>query len=174
MLVDACPGADVSGARSRAAPPPGVERDVALARFATVRTGGRAELFARVADADQLVSLLAWASEQGVEVSVLGSGSNVLIADEGVSGLVLKLDRALAGVAREGTRLVCGAAARLPAVAVLAARAGLAGIEFGVNIPGTVGGAVRMNAGAYGGQLANVLECGRDRRRRRRAPGLAA
>jgi UDP-N-acetylmuramate dehydrogenase len=123
-----------------------------------VRTGGRAELFARVADTDALVELLAWAGARRVELSVLGSGSNVLIADEGVQGLVLKLDRALAGVSREGSRLVCGAAARLPAVAVQAAREGLTGLEFGVNIPGTVGGAVRMNAGAYGGELANVLE----------------
>jgi UDP-N-acetylenolpyruvoylglucosamine reductase len=138
--------------------PAGVERDVPLARFSTVRTGGPAERFARAADTEALVRLLAWAAEQGLQVSVLGSGSNVLIADEGVPGLVLKLDRALAGVRREGSRLVCGGAARLPAVATLASREGLTGIEFGVNIPGTVGGAVRMNAGAYGGQLANVLE----------------
>jgi UDP-N-acetylmuramate dehydrogenase len=138
--------------------PEGVERDVPLARYSTVRTGGAAEHFARVADAEALVRLLAWADEQGLAVSVLGSGSNVLIADEGVPGLVLKLDRALAGVRREGSHLVCGGAARLPAVATLAAREGLTGIEFGVNIPGTVGGAVRMNAGAYGGQLAHVLE----------------
>jgi UDP-N-acetylmuramate dehydrogenase len=138
--------------------PPGVQRDIALARFATVRTGGSAELFARVQDARELVALLAFASANGLDVAVLGSGSNVLIADEGVAGLVLKLDGALAQVRREGTRMVCGAAARLPAVAARAAREGLSGIEFGVNIPGTVGGAVRMNAGAYGGELAGVLE----------------
>ena len=152
-------GALVSRERARAPElPAGVEREVPLARFSTVRTGGAAERFARVADTETLVRLLAWAAEQGLEVSVLGSGSNVLIADEGVPGLVLKLDRALAGVRREGSLLICGGAARLPAVATRAAREGLTGIEFGVNIPGTVGGAVRMNAGAYGGQLANVLE----------------
>jgi UDP-N-acetylmuramate dehydrogenase len=143
---------------SSAALPRGVEQGVALARFSTVRTGGTAELFARVGDQRSLVGLLAWASERSVEVSVLGSGSNVLIADEGVRGLVLKLDGGLARVTREGSRMVCGAAARLPAVAARAAREGLAGLEFGVNIPGTVGGAVRMNAGAYGGELAHVLE----------------
>jgi len=140
------------------APPEGVQRDVQLARFATVRTGGRAELFARVDAPERLVELLAWARRQEVSVAVLGSGSNVLIADEGVRGLVLKLEGALAEVELDGTRIVCGAAARLPAVATRAARAGLSGIEFGVNIPGTVGGAVRMNAGAYGGELAGVLE----------------
>jgi len=84
--------------------------------------------------------------------------SNLLIADNGVSGLVVKLDRELAQIQREGQRLVCGGGARLPAVAARAARDGLSGIEFGVNIPGTVGGAVRMNANAYGGELARVLE----------------
>ncbi len=138
--------------------PAGIERDVPLARFATIRTGGRAEMFARAGDPERLVALLAWAQGESLEVVVLGSGSNVLIADEGVRGLVLKLEGALASVELDGTRIVCGAAARLPAVATRAARAGLSGIEFGVNIPGTVGGAVRMNAGAYGGQLAEVLE----------------
>ncbi len=92
-------------------------------------------------------------------VAVVGSGSNLLIADEGVSGLVLKLEGELARIERAGERgLVCGGGARLPAVAAHAARAGLSGIEFAVNIPGTVGGAVRMNANAYGGELARTLE----------------
>jgi UDP-N-acetylmuramate dehydrogenase len=138
--------------------PPGVERGVALARYSTLKTGGAAELFARAQDSRELVALLAWAAEQEIDVAVLGSGSNLLIADQGVQGLVVKLDRGLAQVGREGSRLLCGAAARLPSVAARAAREGLSGIEFGVNIPGSVGGAVRMNAGAYGGELAEVLE----------------
>ncbi len=88
----------------------------------------------------------------------MGSGSNLLIADRGVAGLVLKLDRGLAAIELRDGRMLCGGGARLPAVAARAARAGLSGIEFGVNIPGTVGGAVRMNANAYGGELARVLE----------------
>ena len=91
-------------------------------------------------------------------MSVVGSGSNLLVADEGVRGLVLKLDGELARVQLRSPRIVCGAGARLPALAAQAARAGLSGIEFGVNIPGSVGGAVRMNANAYGGQLAQILE----------------
>jgi UDP-N-acetylmuramate dehydrogenase len=145
-----------------ASPPPdlpkGVERDIALARYSTVKSGGAAQFFARVGDTHQLVALLGWAKERGTSVSVLGSGSNLLIADAGVEGLVLKLDRELARVRIEDSHVVCGAAARLPAVAARTAREGLSGIEFGVNIPGTVGGAVRMNAGAYGGALAQVLE----------------
>jgi UDP-N-acetylmuramate dehydrogenase len=138
--------------------PSGVREAFPLAGLATVRTGGAAELFARAGSQAQLAELLAWAGSEAVPVSVVGSGSNLLIADEGVTGLVLKLDRELARIERNGGEIECGGGARLPAVAAEAARAGLAGIEFGVNIPGTVGGAVRMNANAYGGQLASVLE----------------
>jgi UDP-N-acetylenolpyruvoylglucosamine reductase len=135
-----------------------VQQDYPLDRMSTVRTGGEAEYFARVGSAAQLKELLAWAKTIGVEVAVVGSGSNLLIADEGVSGLVVKLDRKLALIKHEGERLTCGGGARLPSVAARAAQAGLSGIEFGVNIPGTVGGAVRMNANAYGGELAKALE----------------
>lgn len=139
-------------------PPSGVVRDFPLARLATVRAGGHAELFARAGNEQELAELLAWAAQEGVEVAVVGSGSNLLVADEGVEGLVLKLDRELAVIELDGNSIVCGGGARLPSVAARAARAGLAGIEFGVSIPGTVGGAVRMNANAYGGQLAGVLD----------------
>jgi UDP-N-acetylenolpyruvoylglucosamine reductase len=140
------------------AQPAAVRSAFPLARLATVRTGGAAEFFARAGSAQDLSDLLTWAHAAGRLVSVVGSGSNLLIADEGVSGLVVKLDRELAGIQRPGQRLVAGGGARLPAVAAHAARAGLSGVEFGVNIPGTVGGAVRMNANAYGGELAQVLE----------------
>jgi UDP-N-acetylenolpyruvoylglucosamine reductase len=129
-----------------------------LARLTTVRTGGAAEYFARAGTEAELLELLAWAQGAGTPVSVVGSGSNLLIADGGVHGLVVKLDGELQAIAVEGPRIVCGGGARLPAVAARAARAGLSGIEFGVNIPGTVGGAVRMNANAYGGELERVLE----------------
>lgn len=139
-------------------PPGSVERDHPLARFSTVKTGGSAEWFARVGAESELLTLLRWARSARQPVAVIGSGSNLLIADEGVPGLVLKLARGLTRIERDGTVLACGGGARLPAVAAEAARAGLAGIEFGVNIPGTVGGAVRMNANAYGGRLADVLK----------------
>lgn len=138
--------------------PEGVQRDYPLARLTTIRTGGPAELFARPGSVAALEAVLAWAGDQGVEVGVVGSGSNLLVADAGVRGLVLKLDHELTQIAVEGTRMHCGGGARLPAVSAQAARAGLSGIEFGVNIPGTVGGAVRMNANAYGGELARALE----------------
>jgi UDP-N-acetylenolpyruvoylglucosamine reductase len=138
--------------------PQGVREDYPLARLATVRTGGPAEHFARVSSEGELRGLLSWARSRELPVAVVGSGSNLLIADAGVQGLVVKLDQELSGIDLDGLRLVCGGGARLPSVAASAARAGLSGIEFGVNIPGTVGGAVRMNANAYGGELARVLE----------------
>ena len=138
--------------------PEGITRDYPLSRLTTIRTGGPAELFARPGTVGELEAVLAWAGAEGVEVGVVGSGSNLLIADAGVRGLVLKLDHELTQITVDGTRIDCGGGARLPAVSAQAARAGLSGIEFGVNIPGTVGGAVRMNANAYGGELARALE----------------
>ena len=140
------------------APPPGVQHDYPLARLTTIRTGGPAELFARVGTLERLEELVRWAVAEDVQVGVVGSGSNLLVADEGVRGLVVKLDKELAQIELDGTRIKCGGGARLPAVAARAAQAGLTGIEFGINIPGTVGGAVRMNANAYRGELASVLE----------------
>jgi UDP-N-acetylmuramate dehydrogenase len=138
--------------------PDGVEQDYPLARLTTVRTGGPADWFARAGSPERLAELLEWAHEQRVEVGVVGSGSNLLIADDGFRGLVLKLDDDLATIVPDGQRLLCGGGARLPQAAAMAARLGLSGLEFGVNIPGTVGGAVRMNANAYGGDLSRVLE----------------
>jgi UDP-N-acetylenolpyruvoylglucosamine reductase len=138
--------------------PQGVERDYPMSRLSTVRTGGSGEYFARAGSEAQLMELLRWAQQSSLAVGVVGSGSNLLIADAGVPGLTVKLDRELAGIAVDGTRMLCGGGARLPAVAARAAGEGLSGIEFGVNIPGTVGGSVRMNANAYGGELLRVLE----------------
>ena len=153
------------------AAPEGIERDFPLARLTTVRTGGRADWFARPGDEEQLVELLAWAHREGLPVGVVGSGSNLLVADRGFRGLALKLGGELVAIERDGERLLCGGGGRLPSAAAKAAGWGLAGLEFGVNIPGTAGGAVKMNANAYGGQLARILAwvdvCtfeGRDRR----------
>jgi UDP-N-acetylenolpyruvoylglucosamine reductase len=138
--------------------PPGVERDYPLARLTTVRTGGPGDFYARPDSVERLVELLAWAEAARIPVGVVGSGSNLLIADAGFRGLVMKLDGGLATIEQDGLRLLCGGGARLPQAAARAARAGLSGLEFGVNIPGTVGGAVKMNANAYGGDLSRVLE----------------
>lgn len=154
------------------ATPAGVERDHPLARLTTVRAGGPADYFARPSTEGELIELLAWADREGLGIGLVGSGSNLLISDEGFRGLVLKLAGELTETRRDGTEVICGGGARLPSASAKAAGWGLAGLEFGVNIPGTVGGAVRMNANAYGGELGRVLEevtvctaAGADRRR---------
>jgi UDP-N-acetylenolpyruvoylglucosamine reductase len=151
--------------------PAGIQPDYPLARLTTVRTGGSADWFARPRSEAELLELLAWADEEGLAIGTIGSGSNLLVADDGFRGLAVKLDGELATIEREGERVVCGGGARLPSASAKAANWGLAGLEFGVNIPGTAGGAVRMNANAYGGRLAEVLEwvdicsaAGRERR----------
>ncbi len=153
-------------------PPEAVELDYPLARLTTVRTGGPADFFARPQGEEELIELLAWAGLEGLAVGVVGSGSNLLVSDDGFPGLAIKLAGGLAELKRHDRRLLAGGGARLPSAAAKAASWGLSGLEFGINIPGSVGGAVKMNANAYGGQLAEVLEwvdvCGpggSDRRR---------
>jgi UDP-N-acetylmuramate dehydrogenase len=140
------------------APPEGVRAGFPLARLTTVRTGGDAEWFGRPGSEQALVAMLRWAAAEGLAVGTVGSGSNLLIADRGFHGLAIKLDGELASIEREGERVLCGGGARLPSAAAKTAGWGLTGLEFGINIPGTAGGAVRMNANAYGGRLAEVLE----------------
>ncbi|HEV7483444.1 MAG TPA: UDP-N-acetylmuramate dehydrogenase [Solirubrobacterales bacterium] len=140
------------------APPEAVQADYPLARLTTIRTGGAAAWFARPASGEALVEMLRWAAAEDHPVGLIGSGSNLLVADDGFHGLALKLDGDLATVERDGDAILCGGGARLPSAAAKAAGWGLSGLEFGINIPGTAGGAVRMNANAYGGQLARVLD----------------
>lgn len=135
-----------------------LQPDFPLARLTTVRTGGAADWFGRPADEESLLAALRWADQEALPVGVIGSGSNLLVADDGFRGVALKLDGELAAIEREGERVVCGGGYRFPSAAAKTAGWGLSGLEFGVNIPGTAGGAVRMNANAYGGQLARVLE----------------
>jgi UDP-N-acetylenolpyruvoylglucosamine reductase len=137
--------------------PPGVEPDYPLARLTTVRAGGSADFFARPSSEPEVIELLAWTEREGLALGVVGSGSNLLISDDGFRGLVIKLAGELTRIEREGSTVLCGGGARLPSAAARAAGWGLGGLEFGVNIPGTVGGAVRMNANAYGGELGKVL-----------------
>lgn len=134
-----------------------IEEHVPLARLTTIGTGGPARWLARPGSVEELVEALAWARKRGAEVVVLGLGSNLLVADEGFDGLALRLERGLARVEIEGTRLIAGGGASLAVCLHRARAAGLGGLEFACAIPGTVGGAVWMNAGAYQGDLAGIL-----------------
>ena len=128
-----------------------------LAPSTWFRTGGPAERLARPADAGDLVALLA-ARPAAEPLTVIGAASNLIVRDGGVPGLVVKLGGAFGGVSVEGDGVVAGAAALDAAVSEHAAAAGLAGLEFLCGVPGSVGGAVAMNAGAYGTETADVLD----------------
>jgi UDP-N-acetylmuramate dehydrogenase len=129
-----------------------------LAPLTTFRIGGPAAIYLEPESDADLVAAGAAVRESAVPVVVIGKGSNVLVADEGFPGLVLRLGRGYRWTAREGVRLRAGAAMPLPALAGVALSHSLAGLEFGVAIPGSFGGAVRMNAGAHGAELAGVIE----------------
>jgi UDP-N-acetylmuramate dehydrogenase len=135
-----------------------IEEGVELARFTTLGTGGPARAFARPESEADVEEALRWAQERSLAVAVVGLGSNLLAADEGFDGLVLKLGGELAAVEVDGEVLRVGGGAA-NAVALHRARAaGLGGFEFACAIPGTIGGGVWMNAGAYGGDFAGVLK----------------
>ena len=138
--------------------PEGVSRGYPLVKLTTVRTGGNADFFARPETVGSLIRMLAWARDDGLEIGMVGSGSNLLVADSGFHGLVIKLAGDLADIEKVGSNLVAGGGVRLPSAAAKTAGWGLAGLEFGVNIPGTTGGAVKMNANAYGGRLEDVID----------------
>jgi UDP-N-acetylenolpyruvoylglucosamine reductase len=134
-----------------------VEENVPLARYTTIGTGGPARWFARPGSVEELQDALLWARERDVPVETIGLGSNVLAHDDGIHALVLKLDGDLVAVDVQGDVLVAGGGAA-NAVALHRARAaGLGGFEFASAIPGTAGGGVRMNAGAYGREWKDVL-----------------
>jgi UDP-N-acetylmuramate dehydrogenase len=129
--------------------------DAALGRVTWFRAGGNAEVLFRPADADDLAQFLA-RRPKGVPLTVIGVGSNLLVRDGGVAGVTIRLGREFAGVACEGITLRAGAAALDSSVALAAAAAGIAGLEFLSGVPGTVGGALRMNAGCFGREMKDV------------------
>jgi UDP-N-acetylmuramate dehydrogenase len=134
-----------------------VQRNAPLAPLTWFRVGGPAEWLVRPADLDDLLLLLREAPP-GLPVTVIGAASNLIVRDGGVRGVVLRLGRGFAGIERDGDALVAGAGALDATVAEHAAQAGLSGLEFLSGIPGTIGGAVAMNAGAYGAEIKDVLD----------------
>ncbi len=135
-----------------------IDEGVRLSRFTTLGTGGPARAFARPESVKELQSALGFAREQGLHVAAIGLGSNLLVADDGFEGMALKLGGELLQVDVRGELLIAGGGAP-NAVALHRARAaGLGGFEFACAIPGTAGGGVWMNAGAYGGDWSAILE----------------
>ena len=135
-----------------------IEQAVPLGRYTTLGAGGAARAFAKPSSLEELEQALAWAGEHRLPVAAIGLGSNLLVADEGVEALVLKLDGGLASAEIRGDLLIAGGGAANAVCLHRARAAGLGGFEFACAIPGTVGGGVRMNAGAYGSDWSEILE----------------
>ena len=128
-----------------------------LSKYTTLGTGGPAHRLGNPGTVDELVEMLAWARDEHLPVAAVGLGSNLLAADEGYQGLVLKLGGELASAHAEEGLLLAGGGAPLGVCLHRARAAELGGLEFVCAIPGTVGGGVKMNAGAYGGDIASIL-----------------
>jgi UDP-N-acetylmuramate dehydrogenase len=132
--------------------------DELLSRHTTFGIGGIAEIWVEVMDEQTLAAAISHCRERGIRWWVLGRGSNVLVSDQGLDGVVLRLGGDLARIRVNGSQLEAGAGAGLDDLAVRAEAAGLRGAEFLAGIPGTVGGGLRTNAGAFGRSLTDVLE----------------
>ncbi len=132
------------------------ERDAPLARYTTMRVGGSADLFVTAHNAFELRGLIRYARARAIPAFVLGRGSNVVISDRGVRGLVIQVRSEASRI--EGNRYIAGAGVPMARAATETQKAALSGLEFGLAIPGTVGGAIWANAGAHGADVAAVLE----------------
>jgi UDP-N-acetylmuramate dehydrogenase len=129
-----------------------------MAPHTSWRIGGPAELLALPADRDDLLLALRWAVDTGTGWRILGNGSNLLVRDEGVRGLVIRVRRVLDEIHEDGGRIEAGAGGSFPALARFAVSRGLTGLEFAAGIPGTVGGAIIMNAGWHEHEVGNLVE----------------
>jgi UDP-N-acetylmuramate dehydrogenase len=132
-------------------------RDEPIGPRTTYRVGGRAALFVELTSEEDLKAVATAVAETAVPVLVVGKGSNLLVTDAGFPGLALVLGEGFAAVEVDGTTVRAGGAASLPVVARQTVRAGLTGFEWAVGVPGSIGGAVRMNAGGHGSEMAQVL-----------------
>jgi UDP-N-acetylmuramate dehydrogenase len=137
---------------------PSAKLDEPLKRYTAWKIGGPADALLEPANTDELIEAIKKAREHGIPVTVLGGGTNVLIRDGGIRGLTIRLAKSLKGVEIEGSHVVADAGALYPVLANSTAGRALAGLEFATGIPGTVGGAVYMNAGAYGSETKEVLD----------------
>jgi len=135
----------------------GVRRDHPIGPLTTYRVGGTAAWFVRPVNKTELAEVAALAGPAMVPVLVLGRGSNLLVSDAGFAGLAIQLGTGFEGIDLEGTEVVAGGGASLPVVARLTVAAGLTGFEWAVGVPGSIGGAVRMNAGGHGSDISNSL-----------------
>ncbi len=131
--------------------------DAPMSEHTTFKIGGAADVLIFPSSIENVVNILKLINEMQIPLTILGNGSNVLVRDKGIRGAVIKFNGKFAQIRREETKLIVGAGAKLKDVSNFAADNSLTGMEFAVGIPGSIGGAVYMNAGAYGGEMKNVI-----------------
>ncbi|MBR4058320.1 MAG: UDP-N-acetylmuramate dehydrogenase [Lachnospiraceae bacterium] len=134
-----------------------LEWNVPLAKYTTFHIGGPAECFISARSSKEVQMVLRFCKEHQVDLHILGNGSNLLIDDRGITGIVLYIGRRMQDIQVNGTEIIADAGARMALVSRAAAEASLTGLEFAFGIPGNIGGGVIMNAGAYGGELSQVV-----------------
>ena len=133
-------------------------RDEPMHRHTTFRVGGRASLYVKAASADELIQVINIAKSANTDFFLIGNGSNLLVSDDGFDGIIIELGEAMSNITVNGSKLTCASGALLSRISSVAAKHALEGLEFASGIPGTLGGGLAMNAGAYGGELAMVVE----------------
>ena len=131
--------------------------DAPMSEHTTFKIGGTADVLIFPSTIEEVIKVLKLIENNRIPLTILGNGSNVLVRDKGIRGAVIKFNGKFAQIKCDGTRLIVGAGAKLKDVSNFAADNGLTGLEFAVGIPGSIGGAVYMNAGAYGGEMKNVI-----------------
>ena len=134
-----------------------VKKDEELARHTTMKIGGPADLFVEPTSIDGLKKTMQLVQKHRVNWRAIGRGSNLLVSDQGIEGVVIKLGNNLKDMKLDGTQLTVGAGYSIVALAVLISKKGLSGLEFASGVPGSVGGAVYMNAGAHGSDISKIL-----------------
>lgn len=139
-------------------PSEAVRFDVPLKDYTTMRVGGPAAVFVEVQNDEQVAATVALANKENIPLLVIGNGSNMIVSDDGFDGVVLYIGKQMGAVRCENERIIAQAGALLPTISRYAAEHALSGLEFAAGIPGSVGGAVVMNAGAYGGEMKQVVE----------------
>jgi len=137
--------------------PEWIRRDAPLSEYTSMRVGGPADVLLEPGSEEEIAAILRIAQMEQMPLFILGNGSNVLFSDDGFRGAVLRIGKRFSDMQQSGTAIIAQAGALLSAIARLAAANTLSGFEFAAGIPGSLGGAVCMNAGAYGGEMARVI-----------------
>jgi len=138
--------------------PEDIRFDVPLKDYTTMRVGGPAACIIEARDEAQIINIIHFATKSSTPLLLIGNGSNMIVSDHGFDGIVLHINKQMSTIRCEGEKIIAQAGAMLPLISRMAAENSLTGLEFAAGIPGTVGGSVVMNAGAYGGEMKHVVE----------------